>query len=143
MKFLINNNTTYNYSYYATRPKWLVEALVKEYLPQKDYLQPTKPFLKGPFSVHRIAFAPGAPLVQQIKRGKDSRTQKPSIFVSQRSKSQAGSTGVTSLTQNRLKIKKGPRHLFQTKELLCWTSDLSFFNLRGYFSNILKALQIC
>lgn len=99
MKFLINNNTTYNYSYYATRPKWLVEA----------------------------------------------RTQEASDFVNAaQAKSQAGSTKKTFLTVNRQKVKDSyEKHLFQTKELLCWTSDLSFFNLRGYFSNILKALQIC
>lgn len=139
MKFLINNNTTYNYSYYATRPKWLVEALVKEYLSQKEFLKPFKKGLKEPFS-HKVTFAP-LTLALTNRSDKDSRTQKPWTF-SQRPKSQAGSTKVTSLTQNPFKIK-GPRHLFQTKELLCWTSDLSFFNLRGYFSNILKALQIC
>jgi hypothetical protein len=32
---------------------------------------------------------------------------------------------------------------FRTKELLCWREDLSFFNLRWYFLNCFKALQMC
>lgn len=33
--------------------------------------------------------------------------------------------------------------VFECKMLLCCTSDLAFFNLRGYFSNVLKAVHLC
>ena len=38
----------------------------------------------------------------------------------------------------------GKQHLiYQSKELLCWRFDLSFFNLQGFFLSMLKALHTC
>jgi hypothetical protein len=79
---IINNNTTYNYSHYASRPKWLIWMNSRQVNKQ------------------------------------DQHEKKRPLF------------------RQRLS-------LFQAGELLCWSSDLSFLNLRAYFSNLLKALHIC
>jgi hypothetical protein len=127
MKFFINNNnTTYNYSYYATRPKWLVEALLKKSL--KEF-RTNSLCLRKSFPIHKITYA-----------GCFATTQAGQLRAYQLK------SGVPAVGSKMIKTspkKKIYRHLFQTKELLCWTSDLSFFNLRGYFLNILKVLQIC
>ena len=59
MKFFVNNNTTYNYSYYATRPRWLVEAFPKVLLPQKEFKAGFL-YSKKSFITHNIAFASSA-----------------------------------------------------------------------------------
>lgn len=194
MKFFINNNTTYNYSYYATRPKWLVEALLKESLSQKEF-KANSLCLKKSLLNYKIAFDSCSSYLKdqrffdfQEPKGCFASSKKTKGFLRtetrQKSKSQEDKAKGQFLTQSGLKTKgfwavfalqaqtknqtitsqklkgKAPaagsktkiieanpkkiyQHLFQAKELLCWTSDLSFFNLRGYFSNILKVLQIC
>jgi hypothetical protein len=133
MKFFINNNnTTYNYSYYATRPKWLVEALLKKSL--KEFRSNSLCFRKS-FPIHKITFAP-------INK-EELSTQTKELRASQLKSDCWTTNGSKTIIFEPNHKKKVYRHLFQTKELLCWTSDLSFFNLRGYFLNILKVLQIC
>lgn len=157
MKFFISNNTTYNYSYYATRPKWLIEPLLKASLSQNEF-EANSSYSKKSAPIHKIAFAPWPQkLKNQGDKGKEQNTalshfktkDSPAITILQTQ------TKHQTIASQRLKPKKlaagskiiktssKKRRLFQTKELLCWTSDLSFFNLRGYFSNILKVLQIC
>jgi hypothetical protein len=41
------------------------------------------------------------------------------------------------------KENKGQNKFFKSKPLLCWRSDLAFFNLRWYFLNCFKALHLC
>lgn len=160
MKFFINNNTTYNYSYYATRPKWLVEALLKEplspwSLPSRCLVKTQRKFetnfscSKKSFPNNKIAFVPW-PQKLKSQKSKIKDFQAISILQTQTKNHIIAPQKLKSkvLATDSIEIKKSPkkvyrRCLFQTKELLCWTSDLSFFNLRGYFSNILKVLQIC
>ena len=171
MKFFVNNNTTYNYSYYATRPRWLVEAFPKVLLPQKEFKAGFL-YSKKSFITHNIAFASSAnhtkadqklknqgafpakeSFFTQTHLKKDFLKKKASAFLKQTQTKnrnnilqQLESSEVALKTHSKVikaSTKKLSRYLFQTKELLCWTSDLSFFNLRGYFSNILKVLQIC
>lgn len=171
MKFFVNNNTTYNYSYYATRPRWLVEAFPKVLLPQKEF-KASFLYLKKSSITHNIAFASSTnhtkadqklknqgafpakeSFFTQMHLRKDFLKKKASAF-SKKTQTKNQNTilqqfqgsGVALKTHSKIikaSTKKTCRYLFQTKELLCWTSDLSFFNLRGYFSNILKVLQIC
>ena len=159
MTFFISNNTTYNYSYYATRPKWLIESLLKESLSQKE-LKTNSSYPKKSVLTHRVAFAPWP---QKLKNQGNSGEQQNTNSSHLKTKSSRAinvlqvqtkkqtialyklkhNVSATSSKAINTSFKKVYRHLFQTKELLCWTSDLSFFNLRGYFSNILKVLQIC
>lgn len=171
MKFFVNNNTTYNYSYYATRPRWLVEAFPKVLLPQKEFKAGFL-YLKKSSIQNNLAFASSTnhttPADQKLKNQgafpakesfftqthlkKDFFKKKASAF-SKKTQTKNQNTVSQQLEGERVALKthskiimstkKTYRYLFQTKELLCWTSDLSFFNLRGYFSNILKVLQIC
>lgn len=139
MKFLANNSTTYNYLYYATRPKWLIvsstkPALLKQLPYHKNKLdnslkQKANPLNSGhtcdSFKNKANGFLNLWSLCQQSQlRLKKSLSTKKNVLPMVTATLAAG-------------------RLFQTKELLCWTSDLSFFNLRGYFLSILKALQIC
>ena len=124
MKSLVNNNTTYNYLYYATRPKWLIisannrsnyfENTTKQ---NKSFLNTSKDFnsFKNPANnfLALWSICHGAPVGALLRQASEP-------------------------TKGRLPVTKAKRHiaamsLFQTKELLCWTSDLSFFNLRGYY----------
>lgn len=54
----------------------------------------------------------------------------------------------TKITNTIFNSELTPSHhkklfTFQSSELLCWSEDLSFLNLTGYFKNVLKALHIC
>jgi hypothetical protein len=159
MTFFISNNTTYNYSYYATRPKWLIESLLKESLSQKEY-ETNPSHSKKSTPINKVAFTPWP---QKLKNQNNNVKQQNTNLSHLKTKSSRAVRVIQIQTKNqtislqklkhklsvtRLKTtnthsKKARRRLFQTKELLCWASDLSFFNLRGYFSNILKVLQIC
>lgn len=143
MKSFANNNTTYNYSYYATRPKWLVGAydpykrvaLLSKQLNRNypvDLIIPFTRIRKNP----KKKLSPFNPLQKRLKPSKTRPQTSDKRFCE---KAKTSNSAHKSPYQKH--IKDHP--LFETKELLCWTSDLSFLNLRGYFSNILKALQIC
>ena len=143
MKSFANNNTTYNYSYYATRPKWLVGA----YYPYKRVALLSKKLNRNnpvdlivPFTRIRKNPKKKLSLFNPLqKRLKPSKTTPKTSH--ERLSLLAKTSNKAHRSAYQKHIKDHP--LFETKELLCWTSDLSFFNLRGYFSNILKALQIC
>ena len=133
MKSLVNNTTTYNYLYYATRPQWLLAVFVN--ISQNLFKNNNNKQNRNSLN----KFKDSNSLKNQTNRFLALWT------LSQPAPGELGKNPPTkgSNIQN-IKIEDQiAARLFQTKELLCWTSDLSFFNLRGYFSNILRALQIC
>ncbi len=131
MKSLVNNTTTYNYLYYATRPKWLVvfvnssQNVFENNKQNKNSFNKFKDFdsLKNQTDSFLALWSLCRQAPKELGKKKPPSKGKPQ--------------------NSKIETQIAAQHLFQTKELLCWTSDLSFFNLRGYFSNILKALQIC
>jgi hypothetical protein len=217
MNSFANNNTTYNYSYYATRPKWLVFSKIADLYKQIKYTKSDTLDTHSLPYLNKLKQAPSLPdfLESQVKTGGKllfkskvgvrSKDQKglptqplPSFAYGEERQGSQGrlnmATPVVTQHQHLYKKTKGSsptvpgtthkgravvalpqpfalksrgkggqqsgkedptlklrhqnfqitnQYLFEARELLCWTSDLSFFSLRGYFSNLLKALQIC
>lgn len=87
---IINNNTTYTYSKFNNRPKWLINhgGIINSLL----------------YNLLNVTHG--------------DVVDKQNI--------------ITALSNS-----------FQSTELLCKRNDLQFLNLRGYFSNLLKALHLC
>lgn len=189
MIYTVNNNISYNYSKFITRPKWGIALhRNKEFFvwkkqtqlsnkPYQSFFSKTQNFFIRQSKEFLLNYTP-KPMPQYLKHNKRAGIEKNSKYLAKMTQRFLDVPNLFSnwiklknnldkklkvlkfFNQNQLKSNFINIHLnnksqrtnnnldfnttvFYSKELLCWRSDLAFLNLRGFFSNTLKALHIC
>ena len=131
MIYSLNHNTPYTHSRFTARPTLLLIHSGK--IKIKD----SKRFLKKFLENQKIKEFCGIVKLKQEKKAPFAS------FAFGGTKAKVGGTKAKqrqSPGQSKMTLTFPS---FQSKELLCWRFDLAFFNLQGFFLNMLKALHVC
>ena len=159
MKYFFNNSITYNYSQYATRPKWLTFFLVKNTFPyllkkqkgqqakysfnlkkknQKKIKLQKESILKHYVKTRRHTFFeennsvkntrfPNFNFLNKNQKNNFYKIKTKYLFLGGQKKQKKKTHKQTNFILKDHNSYNTQLNLFKTKELLCWTSDLSFF----------------